>query len=126
MCASLPGAIPGQGPITTYPPHELKDKVQSGKKETNKHKHFGRDGVRDKQEPSLGQTDWDPYVGQTGRFLFNSTVRSPFCPVWAWDGWGSVPGTIVPQGPSDKCLCVVCLLLFSPPIQKQKVVFPCL
>ena len=27
-----------------------------GKRDTNKHKHFGRDGVRDKQEPSLRQT----------------------------------------------------------------------
>ena len=27
----------------------------SGKKITNKHRHFRRDGVRDKQAPSLGQ-----------------------------------------------------------------------
>ena len=40
-------------------------------KKNNKHKHFGRDGVRDKQEP-----------------------------------------TIVPQAPSEKCLCVFCLLVF--------------
>ena len=26
--------------------------------------------------------------------------------------WGFVPGTIVPQGPSEKCLCVFCLLVF--------------
>ena len=95
---------------------------KSGKKKTNKHKHFRRDGVRDKQEPSLGQmgpllgTKWDPSLGQTGLSLFNSTVKSPFCPVCPWDGWGFVPGTIVPQGPAEKCLCVFCLLVFfSPP-----------
>ena len=90
----------------------------SGTKKTNKHKHFRRDGVRDKQEPSLGQmgplpgTNRDPSQGQTGRFLFNSTVKSPFCPVCPWDGWGFVPGTIAPEGPSEKCLCVFCLLVF--------------
>ena len=95
--------------------------VQSGKKKTNKHKHFRRDGVRDKQEPSLGQmgpllgTEWDPSLGQTGLSLLNSTVKSPFCPVCPWDGWGFVPGTIVPQGPSAKCLCVFCLLVFFAP-----------
>ena len=67
---------------------------KSGKKKTNKPKHFGRAGVRDKREPSLGQTgplpgtNWDPSLGQTGLFLFNSTVTSPFCPVCAWDGCG--------------------------------------
>ena len=77
--------------------------LDSGKKKTNKHKHFRRDGVRDKHEPSLGQTgplpgtNWDPSLGQTGLFLFNSTVKSPFCPVCPWD---------------EKCLCVFCLLVF--------------
>ena len=91
---------------------------KSGEKKTNKHKHFRRDGLRDKQEPSLGQmgplpgTKWDPSLGQTGLSLFNSTVKSLFCPVCPWDGWGFVPGTIVPQGPSEKCLCVFCLLVF--------------
>ena len=92
-----------------------------GKEKTNKHKHFRQDGVRDKQEPSLGQmgplpgTKWDPSLGQTGLSLFNSTVKSPFCPVCPWDGWGFVPGTIVPEGPSEKCLCVFCLLVsFAP------------
>ena len=95
-----------------------REALQSGKKKTNKHKHFGRDGVRDKQEPSLGQTgplpgtNWDPSLGQTGLFLLNSTVKAVFCPVCPWDGWGFVPGTIVPQGPSEKCLCVFCLLIF--------------
>ena len=93
----------------------------SGKKKTNKHKYFRRDSVRDKQEPSLGQmgplpgTKWDPSLGQTGLSLFNSTVKSPFCPVCPWGGWGFVPGTIVPQGPSEKCLCVFCLLVFFAP-----------
>ena len=76
------------------------------------------DGVRDKQEPSLGQTgpvpgtNRDPSLGQTGHFLLNSTVESPLCPVCPWDGWRFVPGTIVPQGPSAKCLCVFCLWVF--------------
>ena len=54
-------------------------------------KHFRLDGVRDKQEPSLGQmgplpgTKWDSSLGQTGLSLFNSTVKSPFCPVCPWD-----------------------------------------
>ena len=69
----------------------LPKSYSSGKKKTNKHKHFGRDGVRDKQEPSLGQmgplpgTKWDPSLGQTGLSLLNSTVKSPFCPVCPWD-----------------------------------------
>ena len=49
----------------------------------------------------LPGTKWDPSLGQTGLSLFNSTVKSPFCPVCPWDGWGFVPGTIVPQGPSE-------------------------
>ena len=99
----------------------LSGSYTSGKKKTNKHKHFRRDGVRDKQELSLGQmgplpgTKWDPSLGQTGLSLFNSTIESPFCPVCPWDGWGFVPGTIVPQGPSGKCLCVFCLLVFLLP-----------
>ena len=68
----------------------------------------------DKRDPIPG-TNWGPSLGQTGRFLFNSTVKSPFCPVCPWDGWGFVPGTIVPQGPSEKCLCVFCLLVFFAP-----------
>ena len=56
-----------------------------------------------------------PVPGTNRPFLFNSTVKSPFCPVCPWDGWGFVPGTIVPQGPSQKCLCVFCLLVFFGP-----------
>ena len=67
----------------------------------------------DKWDPSSGQKR-DPCLGQTGLSLFNSTVKSPFCPVCPWDGWGFVPGTIVPQGPSEKCICVFCLLFFLP------------
>ena len=74
----------------------------------------------DKWDLSLGQTG-TPSLGQTGLSLFNSTVKSPFCPVCPWDGWGFVPGTIVPQGPAEKCLCVFCLLVFCSP---QKRRFP--
>ena len=42
-------------------------------------------------------------------------VTSPFCPVCPWDGWGFIPGTIVPQGLSEKCLRVFCLLVFLLP-----------
>ena len=68
----------------------------------------------DKWDPSPG-TKWDPSLGQTDLSLFNSTVKSLFCPVCPWDGWGFVPGTIVPRGPSEKCLCVFCLLFFLLP-----------
>ena len=67
----------------------------------------------DKWDPSPGQRD--PSLGQTGLSLLNSTVKSLFCPVCPWDGWGFVPGTIVPQGPSEKCLCVFCLLVYFAP-----------
>ena len=43
--------------------------------------------------------------GQTGSFVFDSTAKSPFCPVCSWDGSRFVPGTIVPQEQSEKCLC---------------------
>ena len=73
---------------------------KSCKKKTNKHKQLGQGGVWDKQEPCLGQTgplpgtNWDLSLGQTGSFLFNSTVV-----------------------PSAKCFCVFCLLVFfSAPI----------
>ena len=65
----------------------------------------------DKPGPVPG-TDRAPSLGQTGRFLFNSTVKSPVCPVCPWDGSRFVPGTIVLQGASEKCLCVLCLLFF--------------
>ena len=67
-----------------------------GQEKTNKHKHLGRDRVRDKQEPSWDKRD--PSLGQIGTrpwdkpaiFLFNSTVKSPFCPVCPWDGTRAV------------------------------------
>ena len=74
------------------------------RRKPNKHKHFGWDGVRNKQEPSLGQTgplpgkNWDPSLGQTSRFLLNSTVRSPFCPLCPWDGCGSSLGRLSRKG----------------------------
>ena len=52
---------------------------------------WGGDGVRDKQEPSLGQTG--PVPERTG----------PQFDV----------GTIVPQGPSEKCLCFVLIGFLS-------------
>ena len=67
------------------------------------------------QTGPLPGTNWGPSLGQTGLFLLNSTVKSPFCPARPWDGWGFVPGTIVPQGPSQNCLCVSCLLVFFSP-----------
>ena len=80
---------------------------------------------RDKQEPPLGQTGplagtkWDPSLGQTGGFLFNSTVKSPFCPVCPWDGWGIVLGRLSRKGlESEKCSCVfsaVCWFFFFAP-----------
>ena len=73
-----------------------------------------RNRPRDKPGPVPG-TNWAPSLGQTGLSLFNSTVKSLFCPVCPWEGWGFVPGTIVPQGPSEKCLCVFCLLFFFAP-----------
>ena len=73
-----------------------------------------RNRPRDKLGLLLG-TNWDPSLGQTGLFLFNSTLKSPSCPVCPWDRWGFVPGTIVPQGPPEKCLCVFCLLVFFAP-----------
>ena len=66
----------------------------------------------------LPGTKWDPSLGQTGLSLLNSTVKSPFCPVCPWDGWGFVPGTIVPQGPSEN-VCVFCLLFFVAPNGKR-------
>ena len=48
-----------RGNLAEDPPHA------SDKKKTNKHKHFGRDGVRDKQELSLGQSGTPP-LGQIG------------------------------------------------------------
>ena len=64
----------------------------------------------------LPGTKWEPSLGQTGLSLFNSTVKSLFCPGCPWDGWGFVPGTIAPQGPSGNCLCDFCLLVFLAPI----------
>ena len=85
-------------------------------------RHLWNNMLQDKQEPSLGPlsgTNWDPSLGQTGLSLFNSTVKSPFCPVCPWDGWGFVPGTIVPHRLSEKCLCVFCLLFFSLPSDRS-------
>ena len=54
---------------------------------------------------------------QRRSFLFNSTVESPFCLVCPWDGSQFVRGTIVLQGLSGQCLCVLCLLVvFTPTV----------
>ena len=65
----------------------------------------------DKRDPPPGQIGTRPWDKRL--FLFNSTVKSPFCPVYPWGGWGFVAGTIVPQGRSEKCLCVSVYWLFS-------------
>ena len=137
-------------------------------RKTNKHWHFWRDGVRDKQELSLGQTgpapqknirnpnhhyfekeycntppicigvhlqlvlqhlwfptlsgysplsgrNWDPSLGQTGRSLLNSTVKSPFCPVCPWDGWGVRSRDDCPARASEKMLmCFLFIVFFRP------------
>ena len=94
----------------------------SGKKKTNKHKHFGRDGVRDRQEPSLGQTgplpgtNWDLSLGQTGLFLFNSTVKSPFCPVCPWTGGGSSLGQLSHKGRHKSVYVFSVYWFFRPPM----------
>ena len=56
-----------------------------------------------------GDRPWDKPA-----FLFSYTVKSPFCPVCPWDGSLFVPGTIVRRVASEKCLCVLYLLIFSP------------
>ena len=75
------------------------------------HKHFRRDGLRDKP------------LGQTGLSLFNSTVKSLFCPVCPWDRWGFVPGTIVPRGPSKKCFMCFLFIVFLLPCVLSSVLF---
>ena len=58
-----------------------------GQEKNNKHKHSGRDKQEHPRDngPVPGR-NCDPSLGQTGRFLSNSTVKSPFCPVCPWDG----------------------------------------
>ena len=65
---------------------------------------------RDKMGPLPG-TKWDPSLGQTGLPLFNSTVKSPFCPVCPWDGWGFVPGDDCPARAVRKML--MCFLFIG-------------
>ena len=61
---------------------------------------------------------WDPLdkprssLRQTGHFLVNRTVNSPFCPVCPWRV-ACVPGTTDLRGASEKCLWVSCLLFFG-------------
>ena len=57
-----------------------------------------------RNRPCMGQmgplpgTKWDPSLSQTSLSLFNSTVKSPFCPVCPWDGGGSSPGRLSRKG----------------------------
>ena len=53
----------------------------------------------DKRDPSPGQIGtrpWDKPVFFF--FLFNSTAKSPFCPVCPWDGWGLSLGQLSHKG----------------------------
>ena len=79
---------------------------------------FGRDGARDKQEPSLGQTgpfpgtNREPSQGQTGHFLLSSAVNRHFIPF------------VCPARTVRKMLtCVLCLLVlfFAPYFGRRNV-----
>ena len=61
---------------------------------------FGLDGVRETGPVprTVPRTNQDPSLGQTGRFLLNSTVKSSFCPVCSWDVWGSSLGRLSRKG----------------------------
>ena len=67
------------------------------------------------QTGTIPGTNGTPSMGQNSRFLFNSTLKSPFCPVCLWDRWGFALGTIVPKG-HQKNVYVFCVywLLFAP------------
>ena len=60
---------------------------------------LGQTGRRpwDKRDPVPG-TNWDPSLGQTGRFLFTSTVKSPFVPFVPGTGGGSSLGRLSRKG----------------------------
>ena len=62
-----------------------------------------------------------PVSGKNRRFSVEFHSKSPFGPACPWDGWGFVPGTIVPQGPSDKCFCVLCLLVVFAPNRRAPI-----
>ena len=57
--SSPPSGTSGSSLQTRPPPLNFREippgAFPRGRKKTNKHKHFRRDGLRDKQEPSLGQ-----------------------------------------------------------------------
>ena len=92
--------------------------MQPRQEKTNKHKHFGRDGVRDKQEQSLGQngpvpgTNRDLSLGQTGCSLFNYTVKSPFCRALSLARTGVRPWDDCPARTVRKMFMCFCLLFF--------------
>ena len=60
-------------------------------------------------------TNRAPSLGQTGRFLLKSTVKSLFCPVCPWNGWGSSLGRLSRKG-RQKSVYVFCVYwFFFPP-----------
>ena len=91
------------------------------KRTKKKQKHFGLDGARDKQEPSLGQmghilgTDCDPGINWPFSVEFHSKITILSRLFLSW---------VVLQGQSEKCLCVLCLLSFRQltrvPMNKQQ------
>ena len=109
----------GATPLAPTPSEHL---PPVGQEKSNKHKHFGRDGVRDKQEPSLGQTgplpgtNWDPAPGQTGLFLFNSSVKALFCSVCFLGRVGVRPWDDCPTGAVRKMfMCFLFIGFFFRP-----------
>ena len=64
-----------------------------------------------------GTRPWDklaPVPGTNCPFSAEFHSKIAICPVCPLGRVGFVPGTIVPQGPSEMSLCVLCLLIFSP------------
>ena len=57
-------------------------------------------------------------LGQTGRFLFDYTVKSPNCPVSFWDRWGSFLGWLSCQG--RDAYGVLRFLFFRSLVQKKR------
>ena len=87
----------------------------------DKHRHFGRDGFRDKQEPSL-----DPSLGQTGRFSLlpqRNRHSGPSVP-----GTGGVrPWNDYPARAVRKMFMCLVFIVFLPPIVEfspRSLMFP--
>ena len=71
----------------------------------------------------LPGTKWDPSLGQTGLSLFNSTVKSPFCPVCPWTGGGSSLGRLSREGRQKNVyvLCVYCFFFVPKELRTEKL-----